>query len=188
MKRTALSVVGGLLFLLAALGVGFGGASWAIYGNADSVMARLKNSIEAAKGTGNLTPEDQRKIEDAKAKLARMETELADPEKRAERERMAPYGYFEIAVGLVALIAGVCVLAAMGIGKPVGVIAGTLGVLSCVWGVIVGAPPGMPFAALVQMLCLIVFGVATIGALALKKKEPEEVEKEEPAKEAPAPR
>jgi predicted cobalt transporter CbtA len=178
MKRTTLSILGGLLFLGMSLGVGVAGGFWSVYANADMLVGKLRQQVEAVGKSGTLSPEDQKKLEETKAQLAKMEADLANPEKRAARERFAPYGYFEIAVGLVGLLAGIIVLAASSIGKLVGVLAGTLGVLSCVWGVVIGAPPGMPAAALIQVGCLIVFGLATIGALSLKKKEPELLKKE----------
>jgi hypothetical protein len=185
MKRTLLSVLGGLLFLGASVAVGIGGIGSVTYGKLDFVVSQLRQQVEAAGKTGTLSPEDQKKLEETKAQLTKAEADLANPEKRAARERFVPYGYFGIAVGLVGLLAAITVLAASGIGKLVGVLAGTLGVLSCVWGVIIGPPPWLPVSipssglALLQVGFLIVFGIATIGALSLKKKEPEVLKKEE---------
>jgi hypothetical protein len=166
MKRTGLSIAGGIILLLASIGMGIGGIGFSIAGNAESMMALAKKQIEAAEKNGNLTPQQQQQMEDAKAKMAQAEAELKDPEKREKLEKLKSYGYFEVFAALVGVIGGIGLLLAGGFGKVSGMIAAVLGAASCAWGLAIGT--GAP----VQIVFLILFGIAFAGAFSLKEDRP----------------
>jgi hypothetical protein len=163
MKRTGLSILGGVLLLLGSIAAGLMGIAFA---NPEAAMAMARQQIEISERQRNLTPEQKQQLEANKAALAEAEAQRSDPEMRARLARLKSYGYFEAATALVGVIAAIALLMAGGFGKAAALVAAVLGAVTCVWGMAIGIP------AWVQLIFLVVYALAFAGALSLKRELP----------------
>ncbi len=160
MKRTGISIAGAICLLFASLFTGLGGVGMTFVGHADKLMDYANKAAEAE---GKMTPEQKRQLEESSKQVNEA---LKDPEKRQQMESMKNYGYFELLAALVGLVGGVGLLLANGFGKAAGIAGAALGLLACVWGVVVMGLGGI----VVQGLFLVMYVVALMGALSLKSQ------------------
>jgi hypothetical protein len=169
--RTGFSILGGLVLLAASVCVGIGGIGWAAAGNLERIMVVYKAQVETMERSGELTPEQQKRLQEAKRQLAEMEAAMNDPAQREKFEKlgeMRPYGYYEIIVALLGVIAGIAVLAATGFGKVSGMVVAVLGAISCLWALTLDQAPGVS----VQMVFMGLYAVTFFGANSLRRELP----------------
>jgi hypothetical protein len=164
MKRTGISIAGAICLLFASLFTGIGGIGFSLAGNADSMMSIAEQSFQQAEAQGNLTEEQKRQMAQSREQMDKAMAEINDPKNRAQMDSLKHYGYFEVLAALIGLVGGVGLLLANGFGKAAGTAAAALGLVACVWGVVVMGLGGI----VVQGLFLVMYVVALMGALSLK--------------------
>lgn len=164
-QRTTISVIGGILLLLASLGSGIGGA---VFATSESLLNFAQRQTEEEAGRGNLTPAEKRRNEENRANIAKVKEELDnDPAKRQKLEDVKTYGGYEVVAALVGIIGGIGLLTAGAFGKYAGIIGAVMGLLACIYALsVLGA--GM---IVVEGFFMVAYGLAIWGALSLKPAE-----------------
>ncbi|HOX05940.1 MAG TPA: hypothetical protein PK280_06025 [Planctomycetota bacterium] len=166
MKRTWLSITGGILLVLLSLGTGLGGMSYVALSTPENMATMLKEYRRAIDEAEKSAPPDQRpQFEEARKLVADLEARTAGTGGEVWLASWRPFGYFELFASALGLVGGVALMIGGRFGRTSGLLAGVAGAAACVWGSMIGVPP--PVSTGLQIACLLGYVVAILGAFSI---------------------
>jgi hypothetical protein len=168
MKRTWLSLAGGVLLLHMSLATSFGGLFYVTFSfpaNMAEFLQAQRKELDRREQAGEVTPDQKPTFALAREKLDDLERRTSGPAGEAWLARWRPFGYFELFAAALGLVGGLGLLIGGAFGKSSGTLAGLAGAATCLWGSMLGLPPYVSLG--VQIPFLLGYVAAILGALSI---------------------